>query len=61
MSTQAEFAKRRLFGDDSLRANNFKLFPGSSREMTAPVIADHVGKIVVQLEEGDFELVEAED
>lgn len=61
MSTQTELAKRRLFGDDGLRATNFKLFPGMSREMTAQQIGEQVNKIVTQLEEGDYELVQAED
>jgi hypothetical protein len=61
MSTQTEIVKRRLFGDDGLHASNFKLFPGSSREVTAQQIAEQVNKIVTQLEEGDYELVEAED
>lgn len=61
MSTQTELAKRRLFGDDGLRASNFKLFPGVSRAVTPQQFAEQVNKVVTQLEEGDYELVEAED
>jgi hypothetical protein len=61
MSTQAELAKRRLFGDDSLRASNFKIFPGTSRETGPQQIAEQVNKVLSQLEEGDFEVVETED
>lgn len=61
MSTQTELAKRRLFGDDGLRASNFKLFPGMSREAGPQQFGEQVNKIVTQLEEGDYELVEAED
>jgi hypothetical protein len=61
MSTQAGLAKRRLFGDDSLQVKNFKAFPGTGRDVTAQQFADEVNKVVTQLEEGDYELVEAED
>jgi len=61
MSTQAEQARRRLFGDDGLRVSNFKIFPGTSREITAEQISKQVNQVVTQLEEGDFELVDAED
>lgn len=59
--THTELATRRLFGDDGLRADNFKLFPGSSREATKQGIAEQINKVIVQLEEGDYEVVEAED
>lgn len=61
MSAQAEIAKRRLFGDDGLRVSNFKMFPGTSREATPAQIAERINKVVVQLEEGDYELVDDHD
>lgn len=61
MMTHTEQATRRLFGDDGLRVNNFKLFPGSSREVTDQRLAEQISKVIVQLDEGDYELIEAED
>lgn len=59
--THSELAQRRLFGGDGLRANNFKLYPGSSREGTKQALAEQIHKVLVQLDEGDYEVVEAED
>ena len=58
MGTQLELAKRRLFGADSLSVSNIKLFPGSDRDVTADQMAEQVNKALVQIEAGDYELVE---
>lgn len=60
MGTQIEQAKRELYGAEGLAVSNFKLFPGTGREVTAQKFAEQVSKVVAQLEEGDYELVEAE-
>lgn len=58
MTDQLELAKHRLYGQDSLRAANIKLFPGSNREATKAQMAEQVAKVIAQLEAGDFEEVD---
>lgn len=56
MTTNMKRAQALVYGD--LGASNFKMFPGSNREVTAEMIATEVAKAVEQL--GAGELVEIE-
>lgn len=55
MVTQLQLATTRLFGAESLRAANFKIFPGNSRDATPEQIAEQINKAISQIETGDFE------
>lgn len=57
MAMNVSMAKNRLYGDDGLKVSDFKLFPGSSADVTPDQRADQVNKILAQLEAGDFEEV----
>lgn len=61
MSTQIELATRHLFDADALGATNIKLFPGSSRDITAEQYAVQINKALAQIEAGDFDLVGEEE
>ncbi len=61
MASQLEIAKRRLFDNDGLHAENVKLFPGTSRDITSEQMAEQINKALAQLETGDFELEETFD
>lgn len=61
MQTQTNLAKHRLFGENGLGATNIKIFPGSSRDVTAEQIAEQVNRALAQLEAGDYEEVADED
>jgi len=61
MATQLEQAEAKLFGADGLAVSNFKLFPGTERQINPNKLAQQVNQVLAQLEEGDYELVEAED
>ncbi|MDW2979952.1 MAG: hypothetical protein WBG81_07515 [Rhodanobacter sp.] len=54
MTTNMKRAQELIFGN--LGASNFKMFPGSNREVTAEMIAKEVAKVVDEL--GAGELVE---
>lgn len=60
MTGQVEQATATLFGDDGLAVSDFKLFPGTSRVVDPTKFAQQVNQVVAQLEEGDYDLVEAE-
>ncbi len=55
MSTYVESAKELLFGVNGLRASNIKLYPGTSREVTADEAAAEIIKTIEAVIEGDFE------
>lgn len=58
MAKEIDVAKHRLFDKDGLDADNIKLFPGSSRDVTSAQMADEVNKVIAQLESGDYEVVD---
>lgn len=58
MASQLEEAKRRLFEKGELEAKNIKFFPGTNREATPEQFAEQVNRALVQIEAGDFEMVE---
>ncbi|MNB71530.1 hypothetical protein D3C81_272990 [compost metagenome] len=51
-------AKEKLFGANGLRASNFKMFPGTSRETTAEQIATQLLGSIERIEAGELEVVE---
>ncbi len=57
MGTQIELAAKRLFDPDALNATNFKMFPGSSRDITGEQIAHEINKAISSVEAGKFEVV----
>lgn len=57
MKTQMQQAKDALFGDTGLRASNFKMFPGFSRETSSESLAAEVVKMTALLKSGDYEVV----
>jgi hypothetical protein len=59
MGAKLEVAKHRLFDVAKLDVSDVKLFPGSSRDVTSEQIAEQVSRVIAQLENGDYELVEA--
>jgi hypothetical protein len=56
MNTKLEQAKTALYGSDGLRATNFKLFPGSNRDVTAEQIAKQINTVVEALKNPDEEM-----
>jgi hypothetical protein len=51
-------AKEKLFGANGLRASNFKMFPGTSRETTAEQIASQLLASIERIEAGQVDIVE---
>jgi hypothetical protein len=49
---------KRLFDSDSLGASNFKMFPGSSRDVTAEQFAAQINRVLSQIQAKDFDVVE---
>ncbi|MEA9886510.1 hypothetical protein VDG05_19645 [Xanthomonas campestris pv. raphani] len=45
MATEMNKMQDLLFGADGLSASNFKLFPGSDREVTAEQIAGEINRV----------------
>lgn len=57
MSTQMQKAKEELFGEEGLQASNFKMFPGSSRDVSSDEVAAELNAAFARLKAGDFEVV----
>ncbi|WP_412562230.1 hypothetical protein [Thalassobius sp. MITS945101] len=58
MANQLELAQNRLFGADGLGVSDFKMYPGTSREVSKAQFAEQINKVLAQVEAGDYELVE---
>lgn len=58
MTTQVQIAKEVLFGEDGLRASNFKMFPGNARNATPGQIAEELSASIERISAGDFEVIE---
>jgi len=56
MSTNIEQAKAALYGIDGLRVTNFKLYPGTNRDVTAEQIAAQINDVVSQLKNPDDDI-----
>lgn len=61
MNAQIALAKHRLFADGGLDAQNVKLFPGTSRDVTAEQLAEQFNKAISQMESGDFDNIDEID
>ena len=55
MSNQVQLAGKRLFDADALGVKNIKLFPGSSRDISAEQLAREINKVLSELSAGDYE------
>ncbi|WP_313398135.1 hypothetical protein [Stenotrophomonas sp.] len=51
-------AKDKLFGANGLRASNFKMFPGKSRETSAEQVAAQLIASIERIEAGQVEIIE---
>jgi hypothetical protein len=58
MGTQVQLAGKRLFDADALGVKNIKLFPGSSRDISAEQLAREINKVLSELAAGDASTVE---
>lgn len=58
MASQQTILKNRLYGEGGLGATNIKVFPGSSRDVTAEQVAEQVNRSISQIEAGQFEEVD---
>jgi hypothetical protein len=61
MGTQIELAVKRLFDEDALGATNIKMFPGTSRDVTAEQLANEINKAISKVEAGEFDIVTDEE
>lgn len=61
MTTQLQAAKATLFGDDGLRASNFKLFPGKDRDASREKVAGELNKVFARLQAGEYTVVASID
>lgn len=57
MAIQLELAQNRLYGADGLDVSDFKMYPGTDRDVTKEQFAEQINKVLAQLEAGDYELV----
>jgi hypothetical protein len=57
-TTNLKRAQATLFGNDGLRATNFKMFPGESRNSTADQIAAEIDAVIQRISDGDFDIVD---
>ena len=58
MTTHLQKSKEVLFGENGLRASNFKLFPGNARDASAERVAQEINESIARIEEGQFEALE---
>lgn len=56
--SELEQAKAVLFDEDGLRASNFKLFPGTNREVTSEQMAGEINQSLGRIALGNFEAVD---
>ena len=58
MANQLELASNRLYGADGLAVSDFKMYPGTSRDVTKEQFAEQINKVLAQVEAGDYDVVE---
>lgn len=58
MANQLDVAKHRLFDERTLNADNVKLYPGSSRDITPEQMAEQVVKAIAQIQAKDVEWID---
>jgi len=51
-TTNMKQAQELLFGNDGLAVRNFKLFPGSARDVTPEEIAEEINASIHRIESG---------
>lgn len=61
MANQLTLAQNRLYGADGLAVSDFKMYPGTSRDVPKEQFAEQINKVLAQIEVGDYELVEEYD
>jgi hypothetical protein len=61
MANQLELATNRLYGAGGLAVSDFKMYPGTSRDVSKEQFAEQINKVLAQIEAGDYELVEDYD
>lgn len=60
MSANLSKAQELLFGKEGLGATNFKLFPGSQRELSPDEVSAQIVKSIGDVVAGNFEHVDME-
>lgn len=58
MANQLELARNRLYGTDGLAVSDFKMYPGTARDVSKEQFAEQINKVLAQIEAGDYELIE---
>ena len=58
MANQLTLAQNRLYGADGLAVSDFKMYPGTSRDVSKEQFAEQINKVLAQIEAGDYELVD---
>lgn len=58
MGIEMEKAKQTLFGVGGMECSNIKIFPGTSREVTAEQIAEQINLSLQEIMDGKAELIE---
>jgi len=61
MDNQLTLAMNRLYGADGLGVSDFKMYPGTSRDVSKEQFAEQINKVLAQMEAGDYELVDSYD
>lgn len=61
MDNQMEIVKHRLFAADELNVSDVKLFPGTSRDVTPHQMAEEVNRVIAQMLDGNYTLIDDED
>lgn len=58
MANQVTLAQNRLYGADGLAVSDFKMYPGTDRDVSKEQFAEQINKVLAQIEAGDYDLVE---
>ncbi|MBC6436823.1 MAG: hypothetical protein GDA52_01500 [Rhodobacteraceae bacterium] len=61
MSSQTRILSNRLYGTDSLKVSDVKIFPGTLREVTEEQFAEQLNRSLAEIETGDFDLVDDDE
>lgn len=54
MSTQLDTVKEALFGDEGLRASNFKMHPGHNRDVSVEEVAAELNASLQRVANGEY-------
>jgi len=61
VSSQTRILSNRLYGTDSLKVSDVKIFPGTLREVTEEQFAEQLNRSLAEIETGDFDLVDDDE